>query len=223
MDKTRRGFVVVYAHGLVVYADRGVRPVVRNSKEMAKGKDGHHSPSCTSLSAHFGLQCPRVDGYKTFHREHNHQPRWGVVRSISKNVPQVAPGVVTPKGLPLVVLERQLNDHNEDQDKVVGHRNSHQVEGTWLGQHAVSPQDDQKGDDVGWRKIVSIRSDYVFSTIKSLRLRFTNSTTLTLITYREDPQWREQGRKPPVASPSSVSFEGSCPPQTLLWWQIYPV
>lgn len=129
VDEVRRGFVVVYAYGQVVFVDGGIRPVVRNSKEMAEEEDRYHCPCCTSLRAYFGLQYPCVDGYKTFHREHNHQPRRGVVSSVGKNVPQAAPRLVTPKGLPLVVLERKLNHHDGDQDEVVGHRDCHQVEG----------------------------------------------------------------------------------------------
>lgn len=97
---------------------------------MAEDKDRRHCPCCMPLSAYFSLQCPRMDGYKTLHREHNHQPGRGVVCSVDKHVPRVAPWLVTPKGLPLMVLERKLKDHDEDQDKVVGHRNCHQVEGT---------------------------------------------------------------------------------------------
>lgn len=65
----------------------------------AEDKDRRHCPCCIPPSAHFSLQCPRVDGYKTLHREHNHQPGRGVC-SVGKCVPPVAPRLVTPKRAP---------------------------------------------------------------------------------------------------------------------------
>lgn len=49
----------------------------------------------------------------------------------------------------------------------------------------------------------------VFNRERKFGLRSTSSSSLTFILYRGDPQPQEQGRKP--LSPSSVSFESSCP------------
>lgn len=115
---------------------------------MTEEENSCYSPCCTSWSADFGFYFPRVDGDKTFHCKHDHQPRRGIVCSVVKNVPHAAPWIVTPKRLLLVVLNRKFKNHNEDQNKVISHRHGHQVEVAGLGEHAVPPQDDQEGDGV---------------------------------------------------------------------------
>lgn len=71
-----------------------------------------------------------LDGNKTFSCKENHKPSRGIIGTVIKNVSQAAPRLVAPVWPLQLVLQGKLKNHNEDQDKVVGHRDDNQIQGT---------------------------------------------------------------------------------------------